>query len=60
MNLVLLGVLGRWKLVGVSAGRTNLLDKVVSPIRPFVGLKGEEKVEKNKVFITYDWVIRYY
>ena len=54
-SLVLLDVLGRWKLVGVLGSCTNWLDKVVfsdSAIwgRGGGGLKGEEKLNKIDVF----------
>ena len=44
--LVLLDVLGRWKLVGVSVVRAAQIDLInsFSQIRPSGGLKGEEKL----------------
>ena len=56
-SLVLLDVLGRWKLVSVSGSSTNWLDTVVFPDSTIWGAKGRGKIRKNEVFITYEWVI---
>ena len=49
-SLVLLDVLGRRKLIGVSESCTNLLNKVVFPDSTIWGLKGEEQLEKLGIF----------
>ena len=46
-SLVLLDVLGRWKLVGVSGSCTNWLDKVFFPGSTIWGAKGRGKIRKN-------------
>ena len=48
--LVLLNVLGRWKLVRVPGSCTYLLDKVVIPDTTIWGAEGRGKIRKIELF----------
>ena len=57
MSSVLLDVIGRRQLVGVSGTCTNWLDKVVFPDSTIWRAEGRGKIRKNNGFLTFEWVI---
>ena len=62
-SLVLLDELGKWKFVCVSGTCIIWLDKVFFFPNSTIwggGAEGREKIRKNEVFLTYEWVIRSY
>ena len=56
-SLVLLDVLGRLKLLGVSETCTNWLDKSRFPVSNIKGGLGGGEIVKIEVSLSYEWVI---
>ena len=56
-SLVLLDVLGRWKLVGVSGTWSNWLDKFDFLVPTIWDAEGRGNIRKKDVFLTYEWMI---